>query len=92
MPVHDKDYRENFERSLFLTGKITQETAHALSPRIKELRAASGDPITLYIDSPGGSSALEERMVTMEINRLYNPPVTDGKKAGTGRPSFFCIL
>ena len=47
-PVHDKDYRENFARSLFLTGKITQEAAHALSPRIKELRAASGDPITLH--------------------------------------------
>jgi len=28
-PVHDKDYRENFARSLFLTGKITQEAAHA---------------------------------------------------------------
>ena len=27
MSVHDKDYRENFARSLFLTGKITQETA-----------------------------------------------------------------
>ena len=37
MPVHDKNYRENFARSLFLTGKITQETAYALSPRIKEL-------------------------------------------------------
>ena len=60
MPVHDKDYRENFARSLFLTGKITQEAAYALSPRIKELRAASGDPITLYIDSPGGSSAVAE--------------------------------
>src|SRR5262245_14541283 len=45
---------------LFLTGRITQEVAHALSPRIKELRAASGDPITLYIDSPGGSSAVAE--------------------------------
>ena len=60
MSADDKDYRENFERSLFLTGKITQEAAHALSPRIKELRAASGDPITLYIDSPGGSSAVAE--------------------------------
>ena len=60
MPVQDKDYRENFTRSVFLTGKITQEAAHALSPRIKELRAASGDPITLYIDSPGGSSAVAE--------------------------------
>ena len=60
MAAHDKDYRENFARSLFLTGKITQKTAYAVSPRIKELRAASGDPITLYIDSLGGSSAVAE--------------------------------
>jgi hypothetical protein len=28
--------------------------------------------------------------VAAEINRLYKPPVTDSKKAGTGRPGFFC--
>ena len=60
MPVHDKDYRENFARSLFLTGKITQEAAYAISPRIKELRAASGDPITHYIDGPRGSFPSEK--------------------------------
>src|SRR6266550_4163735 len=75
MPVHDKDYRENFERSLFLTGKITQEAAYALSPRIKELRAASGDPITLYIDSPGGSSAVAEG-----IRFLITAPDQDGRR------------
>jgi ATP-dependent protease ClpP protease subunit len=75
MPVHDKDYRENFARSLFLTGKITPETAHALSPRIKELRAASGDPITLYIDSPGGSSAVAEG-----LRFLIKAPDQDGRR------------
>ena len=75
MPAHDKDYRENFARSLFLTGKITQETAYALSPRIKELRAASGDPITLYIDSPGGSSAVAEG-----IRFLIKAPDQDGRR------------
>src|SRR5437762_12694515 len=75
MSVHDKDYRENFARSLFLTGKITQEAAHALSPRIKELRAASGDPIRLYIDSPGGSSAVAEG-----ICFLVKAPDQDGRR------------
>ena len=75
MPAHDKDYRENFARSLFLTGKITQEAAYALSPRIKELRAASGDPITLYIDSPGGSSAVAEG-----IRFLIKAPDQDGRR------------
>src|SRR5437899_122168 len=75
MSVHDKDYWENFERSLFLTGKITQEAAYALSPRIKELRAASGDPITLYIDSLGGSSAVAEG-----IRFLIKAPDQDGRR------------
>ena len=75
MPAHDKDYRENFARSLFLTGKITQEAAYALNPRIKELRAASGDPITLYIDSPGGSSAVAEG-----IRFLIKAPDQDGRR------------
>jgi len=60
---------------LFLTGRITQEVAHALSPRIKELRAASGDPITLYIDSPGGSSAVAEG-----IRFLIKAPDQDGRR------------
>jgi hypothetical protein len=60
VPVHDKDYRENFARSLFLTAKITQEALVRPKSANKELRAASGDAITLYIDSPGGSSAVAE--------------------------------
>ena len=38
MPAHDKDYRENFGRSLFLTGKITQEAAY---PKSANKRAPS---------------------------------------------------
>src|SRR3974390_2059331 len=75
MPVHDKDYRENFARSVFLTGKITQETAYGLCPRIKELRAASGEPINLYIDSSGGSSA-----VGGGIRFLIKAPDQDGRR------------
>ncbi len=75
MPVQDKDYRENFARSIFLSGKITQETAYHLGPRIKELRAASGDPITLYIDSPGGSAAIAEG-----IRFLIKAPDQDGRR------------
>jgi ATP-dependent protease ClpP protease subunit len=75
MPVQDKDYRENFARSVFVAGKITQQTAYDLSPRIKELRAASADPITLYIDSPGGSSAVAEG-----IRFLIKAPDQDGQR------------
>jgi ATP-dependent protease ClpP protease subunit len=75
MAVHDSDFRENFARSVFLTGKISQQTAYDLGPRIKELRAASGDPITLYIDSPGGSSAVAEG-----IRFLIKAPDQDGRR------------
>jgi ATP-dependent protease ClpP protease subunit len=75
MPVQDKDYRENFARSVFLTGKITQATAYELGPRIKALRAASGDPITLYIDSSGGSAAIAEG-----IRFLIKAPDQDGRR------------
>src|SRR6516162_8587750 len=75
MPVHDEDYRENFARSLFLTGKITQEVAYALTPRIKELRAAGGDPIALCVDSAGGSSAVAEG-----IRFLIKAPDQDGRR------------
>jgi Clp protease len=75
MPVQDKDYRENFARSVFLTGKITQQTAYDLGPRIKELRAASGDPITVYIDSPGGTAAIAEG-----LRFLIKAPDQDGRR------------
>ena len=41
MPVHDKDYRENFARSLFLTGKTTQEPGLGRSRWMKAPRFAS---------------------------------------------------
>jgi ATP-dependent protease ClpP protease subunit len=75
LQMQDKDYRENFARSIFLSGKITQQTAYELSPRIKELRAASADPITLYIDSPGGSAAIAEG-----IRFLIKAPDQDGRR------------
>jgi ATP-dependent protease ClpP protease subunit len=75
MPVQEKDYRENFARSIFLRGNITQQTAYDLAPRIKELRAASGDPIIVYIDSPGGSAAIAEG-----LRFLIKAPDQDGRR------------
>ena len=43
-------------REIWLTGEITSELADAVIAQILHLDAeASGEEITLYIDSPGGS-------------------------------------
>jgi ATP-dependent protease ClpP protease subunit len=74
MPTPNKDYRENPKRAIYVLGRINQEMVHALTPRINELRAASNDPITVYIDSPGGSIPLSET-----IRCLVKAPSQDGR-------------
>lgn len=52
------DFRENPDRAIFLTGFIGQELVNSLTPQILKLRHAGTDPITVFIDSPGGHPAL----------------------------------
>jgi ATP-dependent protease ClpP protease subunit len=52
------NYRANDGRSIFVTGSITQELIDRLTPQIRSLRAQSNQPITVYLDSPGGSTRL----------------------------------
>jgi ATP-dependent protease ClpP protease subunit len=75
MPTPNKDYRENPERAIYVLGRINQEMVHALTPKINQLRASSGDPITVYIDSPGGSIPLAET-----IRCLVKAPSQDGRR------------
>jgi ATP-dependent protease ClpP protease subunit len=49
------DFRENPARGVFVTGEITEELVHRLCPVITDLRFSSTDPITVFIDSRGGS-------------------------------------
>ena len=49
-------FRQLFERRiLFLRGPLEDDRADELVAQLLALEAASHDPITLYIDSPGGS-------------------------------------
>ncbi len=48
-------YRENPARGVFLSGNIGQPTLDALTPKIIDFRTANSAPLTLYIDSNGGS-------------------------------------
>ncbi|MFZ3343228.1 MAG: ATP-dependent Clp protease proteolytic subunit [Terriglobales bacterium] len=52
----DPDYRPNPERCIYLSGEINQEKLDKLTPEILRLSSTSHTPITLFIDSPGGST------------------------------------
>jgi ATP-dependent protease ClpP protease subunit len=60
-------FRESPARSIFLTGEINQALVDLLTPQILRLQHDSKDPITVYIDSPGGSTyhaRLIQRLLT----------------------------
>jgi ATP-dependent protease ClpP protease subunit len=52
--IPDLRFRENPDRAIFLDGPIDAALAKALTPKIIKLRAESSEPITVYLDSPGG--------------------------------------
>ena len=54
--ARDPDYRPNPERCIYLSGELNQEKLDKLTPEILRLCSTSHYPITLYIDSPGGST------------------------------------
>src|SRR5438552_3684638 len=70
-----KDYQENALRAVYLLGEINQQLVEKLTPQIVQLRQASGDPITAYVDSQGGDVGAAE-----SIRNLVQAPTQDGKK------------
>lgn len=68
----DPNYRENHKRALYLTGEITADMVDRLTPRVHELREIL-DPITVYINSPGGEVAAADR-----LRNLIQMPDQDG--------------
>ena len=47
-------YRLNPSRAIHVIGQINRELVSRLTPQILKLQSATRDPITVYIDSPGG--------------------------------------
>lgn len=74
MPTPSKDYRENPKRAVYVTGLIDQQLVDRISPTINEFRLESTDPITVYVDSPGGSIMLADT-----IRYHLQAPNPDGK-------------
>lgn len=69
-PKANPDFRENPDRAIHVAGAITPELVRRLTPEIRRLRhAGPTDPITVYIDSEGGSVQSCEHLEGM----LFNP-------------------
>jgi ATP-dependent protease ClpP protease subunit len=52
----DPKYRPNYGRSITISGVIDDTLVARLLPEIVRLQSTSRDPITVYIDSPGGDT------------------------------------
>lgn len=50
-----EDYSVNWKRSILIDGEINEALVHRLTPVILSLRQDSNEPVTVGIDSPGGS-------------------------------------
>lgn len=67
-------YRENVDRAVYLNEVIDDALVRKLTPEILKLRSQSPDPITVYIDSPGGSLQDAET-----LKNLLTGPNADGQ-------------
>lgn len=69
-----KEVSINWERSIFIDTVFDDELLKKLTPLILKLRQESSDPITVAIDSPGGSLATLDSLLG-----LLTGPSQDGK-------------
>jgi ATP-dependent protease ClpP protease subunit len=61
----DPQFTPNPKRAVYLQGLIDQQLLYRLTPKIIELQSESTDPITVYIDSPGGIVAHMESLLQL---------------------------
>jgi ATP-dependent protease ClpP protease subunit len=60
--IKSPDYRPNSQRAIYLTSVIDQLAAEAIVRQGLPILGTSCDPITLFIDSPGGGTLFSERI------------------------------
>lgn len=70
-----KDFREDYDRAVYVTGRIDRDLLTQLTPQINKLRLSCLDPVTVYIDSLGGNPFYAEH-----IRQLIQAPHADGGK------------
>jgi ATP-dependent protease ClpP protease subunit len=59
------DYRANPRRAIHVNGVIDRDLVSSITPQILTLQSDSREPITVYIDSPGGSVAHMEALLLL---------------------------
>jgi ATP-dependent protease ClpP protease subunit len=74
--VPDPNFRINHSRAIYVSGVINQSLLDRLTPEILALCAVSREPITVFIDSQGGSVASAELIL-----RLLQSTDQDGSAA-----------
>jgi hypothetical protein len=73
--VPDPNFRLNAQRAIYVTGQIDDALVSRLTPQILRLQSANRLPISVYLDSPGGSVSSMETIL-----RLLN--LTDQDSSG----------
>jgi len=72
--------RENADRAIFLNDVIDQPLINSLTPQIVKLRKQGSDPITVYIDSPGGFPRMADTLAALlsapDSDNNFCPTVT----------------
>jgi ATP-dependent protease ClpP protease subunit len=69
-------FRPNPDRAIFVAGSFEPGLIRSLTPQILRLQHESRDPITVYIDSPGGIVSVQESLL-----RLLRLPTMDNPAA-----------
>ncbi len=71
--IPNMNYRESSSRAVYIQGVIDEDLVVKLTPQINELRLASTESITLYLNSSGGDTDAAET-----ISKLITAPHPDG--------------
>jgi ATP-dependent protease ClpP protease subunit len=71
----DADFAPNPKRVIYVQGVIEQQLLYRLTPQIIELHDKGSDPITVYIDSPGGIvSHMESLLQLLRVDQDADKP------------------
>ena len=63
MTSGDPKYVPNPDRAIYVQGVIDQALLYRLTPQIISLQNQGDEPLTIYIDSPGGSVSHMESLL-----------------------------
>jgi hypothetical protein len=61
----DSDFAPNPDRAIWVEGQLNQALLDRLEPQILALTSQSSDPITVFINSPGGSNSVFQRILSL---------------------------